>query len=281
MKRSSAALFLLVLTGFSSAQEAKTPEIAATEARLSMKFPDRGQVELKIEGVAVKLPERGTGTQLYTVKDLDAKKEYVYKIEAVLVPNNYTRIIRVREVTFKPGTETKVDFTVEDRKTDKIVVRWVPTPNDIVDEMSKMAKIGKDDVVYDPGCGDAVMLIRPIKLFGAKRGIGIDIDEKMVKIALAKAEEEGVSKRVEIRKGDILDVKEVDLSEITVVLLYIGEDLNIRLKPILKKGLKPGTRIISHRFTMGDDWKPETSKTVKGMDGEEYELYMWTIPQPK
>ena len=280
MIRSSISLCFVLLVGSLVAQESKAPTVAATEARLLMKFPERGQVELKIEGVAVKLPERGTGNQQYYARDLDPKKEYVYKIEAVLVPNNYTRITRTREVTFKPGTETKIDFTVEDKAHDKIVVRWVPTPNDIVDEMSKMAKIGKDDVVYDPGCGDAVMLIRPIKLFGAKRGIGIDIDDKMVKIALAKAEEEGVSKRVEIRKGDILDVKEVDLSEITVVLLYIGEDLNLRLKPILQKGLKPGTRIVSHRFLMGD-WKPQKSVTVKGMDGEEYDLHMWTIPEAK
>src|SRR5438552_3014573 len=84
-------------------------------------------------------------------------------------------------------------------------VRWVPTPDDIVDKMAELAKIGKDDIIFDPGCGDAVMLIRPVKKLGAKKGIGIDIDPKMVKIAQDKAKAEGVAEKIVIKEGDILN----------------------------------------------------------------------------
>ena len=91
----------------------------------------------------------------------------------LIEPNNYTKITRTKEVTIKGGDTLKVDMTIKDKKTDKIVVRWVPTPDDIVDEMCKLGKIKKEDVVYDLGCGDAVMLIRPFQKFGAKKGVGI------------------------------------------------------------------------------------------------------------
>jgi uncharacterized protein (TIGR03000 family) len=234
-------------------------------------------VVLKIEGQETK----STGDKrVFTTPALDATKTYLYKIEALIEPNNYTKITRSREITFKPGEEITLDLRQEDKKfEDKIVVRWVPTPDDIVDKMSEMAKIGKDDVIYDPGCGDAVMLIRPIKKFGAKKGIGIDIDQKMVKIAEDKAKDEGVADKVVIRKGDILNLDDMkDIGEATVVLLYIGDDLGRKLEPILRNNLKPGSRIVSHRFTLGD-WKPDKTVTVMGQDGDEYTLHLWTVPE--
>jgi uncharacterized protein (TIGR03000 family) len=234
-------------------------------------------VVLKIEGTETK----STGEKrVFTTPSLDATKTYVYKIEALIEPNNYTKITRTREITFKPGEEITLDLRQEDKKfEDKIVVRWVPTPDDIVDKMSEMAKIGKDDVIYDPGCGDAVMLIRPIKKFGAKKGIGIDIEPKMVKIAQDKAKDEGVADKVVIRKGDILNLDDMkDIGEATVVLLYIGDDLGRKLEPILRNNLKPGARIVSHRFSLGD-WKPDKTVTVNGQDGDEYTLHLWTIPE--
>jgi uncharacterized protein (TIGR03000 family) len=234
-------------------------------------------VVLKIEGTETK----STGEKrVFTTPPLDATKTYVYKIEALIEPNNYTKITRTREITFKPGEEITIDLRQEDKKVeDKIVVRWVPTPDDIVDKMADMAKIGKDDVIYDPGCGDAVMLIRPIKKLGAKKGIGIDIDPKMVKIAQDKAKDEGVADKVIIRKGDILNLEDMkDIDEATVVLLYIGDDLGRKLEPILRNNLKPGARIVSHRFSLGD-WKPDKTVTVNGQDGDEYTLHLWTIPE--
>ena len=175
----------------------------------------------------------------------------------------------------------KLDLTVEDKKLDKIVVRWVPTPNDIVDKMAELAKIGKDDVVFDPGCGDAVMLIRPVKKLGAKKGIGIDIDPKMVKVAQDKAKEEGIADKIVITQGDILNEKDMAVAaEASVVLIYIGDDLGARMAPVLQKLLKPGTRVISHRFKLGD-WEPDKTVTVKGEDGDEYKLHVWTVKEKK
>ena len=150
----------------------------------------------------------------------------------------------------------------------------VPTPSDFVDAMCNLAKVGKDDVVYDLGCGDGRMVITAVKKFGAKRGVGVDLDPALVKESKKKAEEAGVADRVEFRVGDVLKVK--DLSDADVVLLYMGDDINNRLKPILRKTLKPGARVVSHRFTMGE-WKPTKSETMKGADGQTYHLHLWVI----
>src|SRR5262245_10871497 len=160
-------------------KEAEKVETKRAKGEITVLLPESSYrpVVLKIEGQETKQ----TGEKrTFTTPELETGKTYIYKLEAVIEPNNYTKIMRTREVTFKAGEKLTVDMRQEDKKLDKIVVRWVPTPDDVVDKMAELAKVGKDDVVYDPGCGDAVMLIRPIKQFGAKKGIGIDIDEKMV-----------------------------------------------------------------------------------------------------
>ena len=247
-------------------------------ATITILLPEQGKIKLTVEGEETKT----TGAKrTFTTPPLEPGKTYSYKIEALIEPNNYTKITRPREVTFKAGEAVTVDLTKEDKKLDKIVVRWVPTPDDIVDAMCKLGKVTKEDVVWDPGCGDAVMLIRPIKKFGVKKGIGIDIDPKMVKIAQQKAKDEGVEDKVVIRQGDVLNEKDMaDLGEASVVLLYIGDDLGARMEPLLKKMLKPGARIVSHRFSIGE-WKPEKTITVMGADGDEYTLHLWIVPEKK
>jgi uncharacterized protein (TIGR03000 family) len=205
-------------------------------------------------------------------------KDYV-KITAFWEPNNYTKITRPRKVVAKDG-EVVVDFrSPSDKEKDDIVVRFVPTPQEFVDAMCKMAKIGKDDVVYDLGCGDGRMVITAVKSFNAKRGVGVDLDADLVKKSTDAAKEAGVGDKVAFRVGDVLKVN--DLSDATVVLLYMGDDINARLKPILKSTLKPGSRVVSHRFLMGDDWPPERSEKVLATKGEfpgyENEIHLWTI----
>src|SRR5205085_2430954 len=129
---------------------------------------------------------------------------------------------------------------------------------------------------YDLGCGDAVMLITAVKKFGAKRGVGVDIDPKMVKIAKEKAAEAGVADKIAIRQGDVLKVD--DLSDADVVLLYMGDDINNRLKPILRQTLKPGARIVSHRFLMGE-WQPKHTETVKSSAGYDCLVHLWAIKE--
>jgi cyclopropane fatty-acyl-phospholipid synthase-like methyltransferase len=153
----------------------------------------------------------------------------------------------------------------------------VPTPDDIVDKMCEMAKVTKDDIIWDLGCGDAVMLVRPIIKYKAKKGVGVDIDPKMIDIAKKYAAEKGVADKVELRVGDILDAKQMpDLKDASVVLLYIGDDLGERLGPVLRANLKPGARVVSHRFSLGD-WKETQRETVTGEDGADYELLMWIV----
>jgi uncharacterized protein (TIGR03000 family) len=269
------------------------------ETPITILVPEKGHAETVIKVRSVEAFDGGTKSTTKTkdktvekfVKVIKGKgetrifkpalpqgKEYRFEIEAEIQPNNYTRIFRAKEITLKGGDSAKVDLTVKDSKTDRIVVRWVPTPDDIVDEMCKLAKVVKDDVVYDLGCGDAVMLIRPIQKFGVKKGVGIDIDPKMITKAKEKAKEAKVDDRVELRVGDILNVK--DMSDATVVLLYIGDDLGERLSPVLQRTLKPGARIVSHRFGLGD-WKPTTTTKVKGIDGDEYELHLWVVGEKK
>lgn len=250
------------------------------QSRITVTVPERGHKEtiLTISGA----PTEQSGAQRkFVTPPLEKGSSYTYTLQAIIEPNNYTKITRTKSITFKGGDDVSVDLTKKDETTDKIVVRWVPTPDDIVDKMSEMAKVTKDDVVWDLGCGDAVMLVRPIKKFNAKKGVGIDIDPKMIVKAKEYAKKQGVADKVDLRVGDILDDKQMpDLKDADVMLLYIGDDLGERLSPVLRKNLKPGARVVSHRFTLGD-WAPTQTINVTGDDGAEYTLHLWVVGEKK
>ena len=279
MRMMIAALALFGFAGLAGSQD-KQDKKDKTTATIKVLVPDGGFQDTVVTIEGVKMKSTGA-TRTFQTPPLEPGKTFAYKIEALIEPNNYTKITRAKEITFKAGDEVTVDLTKEDKKNDKIVVRWVPTPDDIVDKMAELAKITKDDVIFDPGCGDAVMLIRPVKKLGAKKGVGIDIDEKMVKVAQEKAKAEGVADRVVIKKGDVLSEKDMaDAAEATVVLVYMGDDLGARMSPVLQKLLKPGARVVSHRFTLGD-WKPDQTVKVMGQDGDEYTLHLWVVKDRK
>lgn len=270
-------LAALVLAIPVAAQEKAAP------ATIKLMVPDRStaRTEVTIEGKKQEEPETvKDNTRVFTTPDLQPGKTYAYKIECVVVPNNYTRITRIREVSFKAGETVTVDVRTEDKKSpDQIVVRWVPTPDDIVDKMCELAGVKKEDVVHDYGCGDAVMLIRPVKKFGVKKGFGIEYDQKIIdEKAIPNIKKEGVEDKVKVVQGDILKLTEKDCEEATLVLLYIGDDLGAKLGPVLQKALKPGARVVSHRFTLGD-WKPTKTTTVTGADNDEYTLHLWIVPE--
>jgi uncharacterized protein (TIGR03000 family) len=225
---------------------------------------------VKVDGKEIE----GKGSQRKVTVKLQPGKDYVH-VTAFWEPNDYTKITRPRKVVARDGTII-VDFQdASEEEKDDIEVRFVPTPQDVVEAMCKMAKVGKEDVVYDLGCGDGRMVITGVKKFGAKRGVGVDLDADLVKKCKAAAKQAGVEKLVEFRVGDVLKVE--DLSDATVVLLYMGDDINARLKPILQKTLKPGARVVSHRFLMGGDWPPDRTETIHGLDGDNYEIHIWTI----
>ena len=148
-------------------------------------------------------------------------------------------------------------------------VPYVPTPQTVVDEMLKIAAVSKDDVVYDLGSGDGRIVITAAKNFQA-RGVGVDINPERIKEANANAQQAGVTDRVKFIEQDLF---ETDLKEASVVTLYLLPEVNLRLRPKLWRELKPGTRVVSHSFDMGD-WKPE--KTVKL---GERTIYYWVIPE--
>jgi uncharacterized protein (TIGR03000 family) len=255
----------LALAGLALAQDEKKV------AKMKVLLPE-SDATLTIEGMPTKL----TGeVRNFESPPLELNKKYKYSLVAVIKPNNYTTITRKREVEVMAGKEVEVDMRENDKNhPDDAVIRFVPTPPDIVEAMIKLAGVGKDDVVYDLGCGDGRMVIAAVKQGGAKKGVGVDIDPQRVKEAKENAQKEGVADKVEIREGDALKVK--DLSDATVVLLYMGNEFDLLLRPILEKQLKPGARIVSHRFTMGD-WKPEKTETLTGKDGDRYLIHLWKI----
>jgi SAM-dependent methyltransferase len=146
-------------------------------------------------------------------------------------------------------------------------VPFVPTPEAVVDKMLEVAKVGPNDVVYDLGSGDGRIVIAAAKK-GA-RAVGIDIDPQRIREARENAREAGVQKRVEFRQGDLF---KADLSGATVVTLYLLSRVNEKLRPKLLSELKPGTRIVSHAFDMGD-WKPESVEHVGSST-----IYSWVVP---
>lgn len=202
-------------------------------------------------------------------------------VKYVWEPNNYTKITRTRKLKVADvKSPVAVDMREEDKKNnpDDIVVRYVPTPDDIVEAMCKLGSVSKTDVVYDLGCGDGRMVITAVKQFHAKRGVGVDIDKKLVEECKENAKKAGVEKLVEFRVGDVLKI--ADMKDADVILLYMGDDINNRLKPILKATLKPGARVVSHRFKMGE-WAPTKTETVTGKNGGEYQLHLWVIEGKK
>jgi ribosomal protein L11 methylase PrmA len=150
-------------------------------------------------------------------------------------------------------------------------VIFVPTPNDVVNKMLEMAGVTAKDVVYDLGCGDGRIVITAAQRYGA-RGVGIDIDPERIREANDNLKRAKVAGKVKFIQGDLFTA---DISEATVVTLYLLTELNLKLRPKLMTDLQPGTRVVSHAFAMGD-WKPERSENVNGSS-----VYLWRIPPRK
>ncbi len=147
---------------------------------------------------------------------------------------------------------------------------YVPTPQVVVDRMLELAEVTSKDTVYDLGCGDGRIVITAAKKYGA-HGVGVDIDPERIREAKANAKAAGVESLVVF---NLQDAMTVDVSPATVVTLYLLSSSNLKLRPILTKELKPGSRIVSHAFSMGD-WEPLKRVTVDDVDGYSRTLYLW------
>ncbi len=158
---------------------------------------------------------------------------------------------------------------------DPLDVPYVSTPNQVVARMLQMANVNSKDFLYDLGSGDGRIVIAAAQEFGA-RGVGYDLNPKRIQESNENATKAGVTKLVRFVQGDLF---EADLSGATVVTLYLLPEVNLRLRPKLLQDLRPGTRIVSHNYDMGD-WQPESVSIVE-VAGKKHYVYYWTIPEKK
>ena len=149
-------------------------------------------------------------------------------------------------------------------------VPYEPSPQYVVDAMLALAKVRKEDVLYDLGCGDGRIVITAAKKYGA-HGVGIDIDPQRIAEAKANAKEAGVESRVQFLVGDLYAS---DFSQATVVTLFLWPHVNLRLRPLLWQQLRVGTRVVSHLWDMGPEWPPEKTETIRGK-----KISYWTITE--
>ncbi len=163
-------------------------------------------------------------------------------------------------------------LTVDGWQTKQPDVIFVPTPDRVVEEMLRLAEIHKDDLIYDLGCGDGRIVISAAQKVGS-RGVGIDIDPQRIKESKQNASEAGVDHLVQFLEHDLF---QTDISDATVVTLYLLPMLNLQLRPKLLKELRPGTRVVSHDFGM-NEWLPDR-KTVVVIGERHHWVYHWIVP---
>ena len=270
-------LFSVIALASGCAVQARPPELvestpgaANVSSRITITVPQE-DTELSVEGQVVE----GTGpSRIVDTVRLPKGTRSTTTITAYWKPNGYTEITRTKQVAFTAGEPVIVDLATED-PTDRVKVIYVPTPQEVAEEMVRMAGVGPADVVYEPGCGDARITITAIRR-GAQRGICIDIEEERATESRTNVQTAGFADKIDVRHGDALDLK--DLSQVTVVFLYMGDHFNMLIRPVLWRDLKVGSRIVSHRFTMGD-WKPDRSVTYRTPDGITYDLHLWTVTE--
>jgi cyclopropane fatty-acyl-phospholipid synthase-like methyltransferase len=154
------------------------------------------------------------------------------------------------------------------RGTKQPDVRYVPSPDSVVDAMLQLAHVTANDIVYDLGSGDGRIPIAAAQRYGAT-GVGVEIDARLNREAVDHAKKAGVGERVRFLTQDLFDA---DISQATVVTLFLLPRVNQDLIPKLKRELRPGTRIVSHQFDMGERWPPEKAQDVNGLT-----IYLWTI----
>jgi SAM-dependent methyltransferase len=182
------------------------------------------------------------------------------------------------------GTAGLVPVSADEKQDEpKIVVPFVPTHPKVVAAMLKLADVKEGDTVYDLGCGDGRIVIAAVKDFKAKRGLGLDFNPERLKDCQKSMEEAKLTpeqkKKITFKQGDVLKMKPEDFKGVDVVTLYLLPSVNRELKPVLQKGLKPGARVVSHDFDMGEDWKEDKKESVEA--DRTHTVYLWTIKEKK
>ncbi|HEY6366860.1 MAG TPA: methyltransferase domain-containing protein [Candidatus Binatia bacterium] len=158
----------------------------------------------------------------------------------------------------------------------KKIVPYVPTPQEVVERMLELAQVKKGDVVYDLGSGDGRIVVTAAKKYGV-RAIGFEIDPERIKESAENIKKAGVGHLVEIRQQDI---RTVDLSPASVLTMYLLPEVNLMIRPNIWKQMKPGSRVVSHDFDMGD-WKPLKTENIKDGSSWDHTLYLWHVEAGK
>jgi uncharacterized protein (TIGR03000 family) len=259
-------LAVMVLTGLSAASVGQQA-VAYQPAYLEVYVP--ADARLTIDSAKT----RQTGTlRRFESPPLPVGQEFTYHLKATWTEQS-KQVVNEKDVRVVAGQQTKVDLR-SDRQPDVV---YVPTPQEVVDKMLEMADVKKTDVVYDLGCGDGRIVVTAAKKYGAK-AVGYDIDPERVRDSLDNVRKNKVEDLVTIKKADIFTL---DLSEASVVTLYLLPQLNVKLMPQLAK-LKPGTRIVSHDFDMHGA-KPLKKVDIRppGNLEREHTIYLWIVPWEK
>ena len=179
--------------------------------------------------------------------------------------------LAIAGLAFEPSTvwtQAAEKYTDEGKK----IVPYVPTPQEVVERMLELAQVKKGDVVYDLGSGDGRIVVTAAKKYGVK-AIGFEIDPERIKESAENIKKAGVGDLVEIRQQDI---RTVDLSPATVLTMYLLPEVNLMIRPNIWKQMKPGSRVVSHDFDMGD-WKPLKTEHIKDGSSWDHTLYLWHV----
>ena len=183
--------------------------------------------------------------------------------------------ITIAGLTFKPSmvlAQAAQKYNDEGKK----IVPYVPTPQEVVERMLELAQVKKGDIVYDLGSGDGRIVVTAAKKYGVK-AIGFEIDSERIKESAENIKKAGVGDLVEIRQQDI---RTVDLSPATVLTMYLLPEVNLMIRPNILKQMKPGSRVVSHDFDMGD-WKPLKTEQIKDGSSWDHTLYLWHVEAGK
>jgi precorrin-6B methylase 2 len=197
----------------------------------------------------------------------------LWRMYEVTMMKNSWRLIMLLAIAFVlPPTSRLMPVQAQDGK----IVPYVPTPQEVVDRMLELAQLKKGDVVYDLGSGDGRIVITAAQKYGV-RAIGFEIDPLRIKESQENIAKAGVGNLVEIRQQDI---RTVDLSPASVLTMYLLPEVNLMIRPNIWKQMKPGARVVSHDFDMGD-WKPLKTENIKDSHNWDHTLYVWHVEAGK
>jgi hypothetical protein len=225
-------------------------------------YPSSRPEALETRTIAPDAIDRIPTGEALSIEYNNGEEEVIYSLDAG------------KPYSFRYDDETHIEiFLGSHGRADAVdLAPWVPTPDVVVDRMLELAGVAASDTLYDIGCGDGRIVIEAARRFGA-RGVGIDIDQKMIDASISNARAAGVEN---LTKFVCMDATKADVSEATVVTLYLLPESNALMRPILERQLRPGTRVVSHNYSIAG-WEDRRTgfETVKDGTGAEHNIFVY------